>query len=141
MSEQVTRSICRWCHSACRVVVHSENGQLIKIEEDRTDPRVDQIFPPTKACVRLAGAKEFIYHPERLRLPLKRKGERGEGKWETISWSQAVGEIAEKLGDIVKKYGPESVATTSGTGRTDLWVWQRFMNVLGSPNIAGQGTI
>ncbi|MBI4333181.1 MAG: molybdopterin-dependent oxidoreductase [Chloroflexi bacterium] len=141
MSEQVTRAMCRWCHSMCRVAVHTKDGELVKIEEDQTDPRVNMIFPPTRACVRLAGAKEFIYHPDRLKFPLKRKGERGENKWETISWAQAVSEIAAKLAEIVKKFGPESVATTTGTGRTDLWVWQRFMNVLGSPNLGGQGTI
>lgn len=141
MPEKVNRSICRWCHSQCRVVVHSEDDRLLKIEEDRTDPRVDQIFPPTKACVRLAGAKEFVYHPERLRFPLKRKGERGENKWETISWPQALDEIATKLNEVINKYGVESLATTSGTGRTTNWVWQRFMNLLGSPNVAGQGAI
>ena len=141
MSVQVKRSICRFCHSQCRVAVHSEDGRLIKIEEDRTDPRVDLISPPTRHCVRLAGAEEFVYHPDRLAYPLKRKGERGENKWETITWPQAVEEIAAKLGGIVEKHGPESLATTSGTGRTDLWVWQRFMNVLGSPNICGGGTI
>ena len=75
MAEQVKRAICRWCHSQCRVVVHSENGKLVKIEEDRTDPRVDQIFPHTRGCARLAGAKEYIYHQDRVRFPLKRKGE------------------------------------------------------------------
>ncbi len=141
MAEKLTRSICRWCHSQCRVLVHSDNGRLVKTEEDRTDPRVDQIFPPTRACVRLAAAKEFIYHPDRLRFPLKRAGQKGENKWQTIGWPQALDEISSKLGEIVRRYGPESVATTSGTGRTTQWVWQRFLNVLGSPNVASQGTI
>lgn len=141
MTEQVNRSICRWCHSRCRVVVHSRDGQIVDIKEDHTDPRVNQIFPPTRACLRLAGAKEFVSHPERLRFPLKRKGEKGENKWETISWAQASDEIAARLAEIALKYGPEAVATTSGTGRTALWPWQRFTNLLGSPNSAGQGTI
>lgn len=141
MAEKITRAICHWCHSQCRVAVHSENGQFVKIEEDSTDPRVDKIFPPTRACVRLAGAREFVYHPERLRFPLKRKGEKGENKWETISWPQALDEIAAKLGEITSKYGVEAVATTNGTGRTTQWVWIRFMNLLGSPNIAGQAAI
>ncbi|MBI4331749.1 MAG: molybdopterin-dependent oxidoreductase [Chloroflexi bacterium] len=141
MAEQTARSLCRLCNSRCRLLVHTSDGHLVKIEEDRTDPRVDHIFPPTRACVRLPAAKEFVEHPDRVRFPLKRKGERGENRWETISWAQATDEIAAKLGELVSKYGPETLATTSGTGRTILWVWKRFMNLLGSPNTAGQGTI
>ncbi|UCG65562.1 MAG: molybdopterin-dependent oxidoreductase [Deltaproteobacteria bacterium] len=141
MAEQVTRSICRFCNSRCGLLVTSEDGQLVRIEEDRKDPRVDMIFPPTKACVRLPAAKEYVYHPERVRFPLKRKGEKGENKWETISWPQALDEIAAKLGELVHKYGPESLAATGGTGRTILWPYKRFMNLLGSPNIVAQAMI
>ncbi len=50
-----------------------------------------------------------VYNPERLLKPLKRVGERGEGKWEEISWEQALDEIAAKLLEIREKYGPESL--------------------------------
>ncbi len=127
MAEEITRAICRWCHSQCRVAVHSENGRLTRIEEDPTDPRVHTILPRTKACPRLAGAKEYIYHPDRVRFPLKRVGERGENKWETITWEQALDEIAGKLDGIRNKYGAESLMLTGGTGRTAMWCRQRFL--------------
>ncbi len=139
--EKVTKTICRWCHSQCRVQVHSENGKLVKIEEDPTDPRVNQIFPATRGCQRLAGAKEYLYHPNRLRYPLRRAGEKGENKWERITWKQAMDEISEKLAKVRDRYGPESLMITSGTGRTTQWVWQRFANLYGTPNLAGQGQI
>ncbi len=141
MAEKVTRSICRWCHSQCRVAVHTDNGKLVKIEEDPTDPRVKQIYPATRGCVRLAGAKEYVYHPNRVRFPMRRVGERGENKWERITWKQAIDEIAEKLEKIKNQYGPETLMITSGTGRSTQWVWQRFANIFGSPNLAGQGQI
>ena len=47
MAEKVIRAICRMCHSQCRVAVHSENGRLVRIEEDRTDPRVT-IYSPAQ---------------------------------------------------------------------------------------------
>ena len=50
------------------------------------------------------------YNEKRLKYPLKRVGERGEGKWERISWDQALDEIAEKLLELKDKYGPESLA-------------------------------
>lgn len=138
MAEQVTRAICRWCHAQCRVAVYSENGRLVKIEEDRTDPRVDKILPRTMGCPRLAGAKEYVYHPDRVRFPLKRVGERGENKWQRVTWEQALDEIADKLSGIRNKYGPESLMTTGGTGRTTMWVPDRFLNLFGSPNVVGQ---
>ena len=54
--------------------MHSEDGRLVKIEEDRTDPRVDAVLPRTKGCLRLAGAKEYIYHPDRDRFPEIERG-------------------------------------------------------------------
>jgi thiosulfate reductase/polysulfide reductase chain A len=141
MAEQVKRAICRWCHSQCRVAVHSENGRLVKIEEDQTDPRVDNILPRTRGCPRLAGAKEYVYHPDRVRFPLKRVGERGENKWQRVTWKQALDEIADKLSGIKDRYGPESLVSTSGTGRTTMWIMRRFFNLFGSPNHIGTAQI
>ena len=47
---QITRTICRQCHADCRLEVHSDDGQLMKIAEDRTDPRVDTNWPPQAPC-------------------------------------------------------------------------------------------
>lgn len=139
--ELVRRAICRWCHECCRVAVHSIEGKLARIEEDHTDPRYDPAFQWTKACPRLAGAREYIYHPDRVRFPLKRAGERGENKWQQVSWEQALDEIAAKLDGIKEKYGPESLMITSGTGRTTMWSRIRFSNLFGSPNYVGQGSV
>ncbi len=68
MAKKTTRAICRWCHADCRIVVHSENGKLIKTEEDPTDPRWKKIHPPTKGCVRQASTMEHIYHPDRIKI-------------------------------------------------------------------------
>ena len=142
MAIETKRAVCEMCHSKCRVLVHSENGRLVKIEEDQTFPAVDKIFPPTRACLRLHGSLESIYHPNRLRFPVKRSGEKGEAKWQTISWEQAFDEIAEKLQGIKDRYGAEAVASTKGTGRTTPHFMSRFMNLFGSPNgNAGQSTI
>lgn len=121
--------------------MHSENGKLMSIEEDITDPRREMILPRTKACPRLRAAREYIYHPQRVRFPLKRVGARGENHWEKISWERAFTEISERLAGIRDKFGPEGLMVTSGTGRTTLWPRLRFMNLFGSPNAVGQGTI
>jgi anaerobic selenocysteine-containing dehydrogenase len=121
--------------------VYSENGRLVKMEPDPSDPRSGQVFPPVKACPRFNGAKEFMYHPDRLKYPLKRIGERGEGKWTQISWEQAFDEIAQKLTDLRDKYGPETLALHKGTYRTTEWVYGHFMHLFGSPNYISPGNV
>jgi anaerobic selenocysteine-containing dehydrogenase len=113
---------------------------LVKIEEDRSYPLVDRIFPATRGCARLLGAREWIYHPDRVNFPLKRAGERGSGKWATISWDEALDQIAARLGEIKKMYGAESLAVTTGTRRTRDF-FGPFCHLFGTPNYLGQGTI
>ena len=137
MAEMVKKALCRWCHARCRVLVYSDDGRFVKIEEDSSDPRAGQMIPPTRGCIRLNGAKEYIYHPDRIRYPLKRKGEKGENKWEKISWDEALGGIAEQLKTLSGKYGPESLMVTEGTNRSTCWTTMRFLNLFGSPNPTG----
>ena len=139
--KEVKKAFCEMCHSRCRVLVHSDNGRLVEIEEDRSYPLVDAVFPPTRACLRLNAAKEEFYHPDRLRFPLKRVGEKGEGKWQQIPWTQALDEIAKRLQEIKGKYGAEAVAATGGTGHTHEQFLTRFLNLFGSPNFVGASTI
>ncbi len=141
--EETKRAVCEMCHSRCRVAVVSENGRLVRIRADRTDPRVDTISPPTNACIRLKGAMEWMGHPGRVNFPLKRAGEKGEGKWQRISWEQAFDEIAGKLGDIRQKYGAEALAMTRGTARVSGQGVgpELFLTLFGSPNTSGQHRI
>jgi thiosulfate reductase/polysulfide reductase chain A len=134
MAQEVKRAVCEFCNPRCRILVYSENGKMVKMEEDKSTPWAVGIWPPTKACPRHRGAKEFMYHRDRLCFPLKRAGEKGEGKWQQISWEQAFDEIAEKLGELRDKYGAETLACHGGTYRTTEWVHSRFMNLFGSPN-------
>ncbi len=48
------------CHSRCRVLVHSEDGRLVKIEEDRSYPLLDAALPPTRACLRFHGGYGYL---------------------------------------------------------------------------------
>lgn len=138
---QVKKVICQFCQARCRVLVHSESGHLVRIEEDRSSPRAGTTAPPTGGCLRLRGAKEFMSHPDRMSYPLKRMGEKGGGKWQKISWDQAFDEIAEGLKEIKGKYGAEAIASTGGTGRTQLEYTTRFLHPLGTPNLNGQTNI
>ena len=102
-----------------------ETGRLVKVTGNPEHP-----ISRGYVCIeRISRMVQFIYHPEQLKHPLKRAGERGIGEWRQISWEQALDEIASKLKGLVERYGPpESIAVVEGTYRTDLyWVRSRFL--------------
>jgi len=89
----------------CGILAHVRNGVLVKVEPaEFPDPRFRHI------CARALCSTQLVYHPDRLKHPLKRVGKRGEGKWQRISWDEALDTIASKLTEIRKKNGPESLA-------------------------------
>jgi molybdopterin-containing oxidoreductase family molybdopterin binding subunit len=98
------RTVCpHTCGLACGILAHVKDGVLVKVEPGD--------FPGTShICHRGLAAMKHVYHPDRLKYPVKRVGERGEGKWERISWDEALDTIAVKLGEIGDKYGSSSFA-------------------------------
>jgi thiosulfate reductase / polysulfide reductase chain A len=136
---EVKKTTCMWCHSHCQVELYVKNGQLEKVEEDKSAAEHDKALRQVRACPRAQAAAEWVNHPDRLNYPLKRAGEKGEGKWQQIDWEQALDEIAEKLKKIKDRYGAEAIASTAGTLRTNDEFRYRFHNLLGSPNIIGTG--
>ena len=78
---------------------------------------------------------QVMYSPTRLEYPMKRTGEKGEGKFERITWEQAIEEISAKLLEQKEKYGPESYGVLSPQFYAVLGsLGRRFLNVHGSPN-------
>jgi len=128
---QVIKSTC-WpgCDAAgCAVELHVKDGKLIKVEGDSDSPD-----NRGRLCPRILALKQYVYHPHRLRYPMKRVGERGEGKWERISWDEAYDTMVERFNEIKEKYGPEAVAFLVGTAR-DVYAWtSRLAYSYGSPN-------
>lgn len=128
-SESVKKVICGGCGSGCGLLVYIEGNKVTKIVGDKNDP-----FSRGHICERAVAVMNILHHKDRIRYPLKRVGERGEGKWERISWGQAIKEIAEKLKSIIERYGPEAIAFVHGKPRRNDYIQRRFMNLLGSPN-------
>jgi len=131
IGERVVKSACRMCHGVCGVLVHlQEDGRVAKITGDPDCPTsLGYICPKGRASV------ELLYHPDRLKYPLRRTGERGENKWQRISWDEALDTTAARFLDARAEYGPESVVAVNGTGRPQLAFLERFFNCWGSPNI------
>ncbi len=107
------------CHGGCGVLAHMKNGKLVKIEGDPDHP-----MNRGRLCSRCLAMTQYIDHPERLRSPRKRVGERGEGKWQDISWEEAYDLIEEKMGTIREEHGRRERhllhGHRAGRGRLDL---------------------
>ena len=103
------------CGSRCALHVTVRDGVITRVETDDTgDDSYGQ--QQLRACPRGRSMRQRLYAKERIMKPLKRVGERGEGKFEEISWEQANKEIAERLKTTIDKYTPESVYLSYGTG-------------------------
>lgn len=123
------------CGGKCDIRAHVADGVVTRITT-RPDDELDLDMPIMRACVRGRSYRKFVYHPDRLKYPMKRVGKRGEGKFERISWDEATTLIADNLKRITAKYGPASryvhvgTAVSGGTFSGDAMV-RRLLNLTG----------
>ena len=131
---QTIRSTCRLCYNACGVLIHMEDGKPISVEGDPKNP-----INKGNLCKKGSASLEYLNHPDRLKHPLKRAGKKGEGKWERISWDEALETTAQELTELKDKYGASSVVFMRGAakGLQDDYL-ARFANIFGSPNISAK---
>lgn len=132
---ETKRATCHMCYCNCWLQATVEEGRVAKVIGDPSLPSSVGI----EACVRASkGLLEQVYSPDRLDYPLKRVGERGEGKWERIGWDQALDEIATKLQSIKEQYGAEALATgfahATGSNEDASFVGYTFSHLFGTPN-------
>ena len=133
----IVRSTCTLCSDGCGVLVHLQDGRPVRVEGD-PDHQASQ----GALCVRGAASLEILNSPERLTHPLRRTGERGEGKWERLSWDEALDAVAGGLSAAKAAHGPESVVFARGgaKGYQDRYL-ARFANLFGSPNVTATSNI
>ena len=131
---EIINTLCRMCSWQCGMKVYLEQGRIVGIKGEGKHPN-----SRGKLCAKGLSAMQLEYDPNRLTHPLKRVGERGAGEWEQITWDAALDIMKNKLEEIIDKFDAKSVAWHRGTASRWGSVWfflKRFMNVLGSPNLA-----
>jgi len=130
--EKIVRTVCQGCHSECGVLVHVEDGKVTGIKPDPGHPTTRGYI-----CVKGINYADFTYHPDRLKYPLKRAGEKGGGKWKRVTWDEALDDIAARLTEVKEKYGPLSLGAFHGTApRESLFSCRMLASALGTPNVA-----
>lgn len=120
---------CTLCYHSCGTKVTVKDGRAVKVEGLESHP-----INHGELCPKGEAMLEHIYGPDRLKHPMKRVN----GKFEPISWDQALDEITDKLSQLKEKYGPQVLGVFSGSiGVENLemaGLTQRFKAAFGSPN-------
>lgn len=134
---KIIPTFCHGCGAAkpkCGILCHVVNGKFVRVEGN---PEAFNNWGRgcTSLCAKGYTGMQYVYAPDRLKYPLKRIGEKGEGKFQRITWDEALDTIADKLKETKQKYGPESFGILS----PEYWpvlstLGRRFLNVYGSPN-------
>lgn len=104
------------CGGRCIIKAHLKDGVITRLSTDTREDTFD--IPQLRACVRGNGYREFFYNPDRLKTPMKRVGKRGEGKFEEISWEEAIDYIATELTRITDEHGPASRYSNYASGHS-----------------------
>ncbi len=109
-----------------------EDGKVTRTAGDPDSP-----FNKGAMCPIGAASLEYLNSPDRLTHPLQRAGERGEGKWQQISWDEALNVVAGELAKARDNYGAESVVVirSAARGLPDDYIL-RFANAFGTPNFS-----
>ncbi|MGE5488733.1 MAG: molybdopterin-containing oxidoreductase family protein [bacterium] len=143
---ETRRSVCALdCPDTCALLVNVEAGRAVWLRGNPDHP-VTRGF----LCAKVARYLERVYSPERLIYPLRRTGAKGEGRFERVSWDEALDEIARRLGEIARRDGPEAILPYSYAGTMGLLngegMDRRFFHRLGASRLerticASAGTV
>lgn len=134
--DTVVRGACPHdCPDTCATLVTVRDGRAIRIQGDPEHPFTDGFL-----CAKVNRYLERTYHPDRLTQPLRRVGAKGEGRFEPVSWDEALDDIARRLSVIAASSdGPQAILPYSYAGTMGLLqgssVDRRFFHALGASRL------
>lgn len=128
-------SVCSLdCPDQCGLLVHKEDGKIVKIEGDPNHP-----VTQGNICNKVRNMPSRIYDRNRLKYPMKRAGKKGDGHFVRIGWKEAIDTITSKWKDLIAKDGPESILPYSfygNMGRLNAeGMDRRFFHKLGATRL------
>ncbi len=130
--EATLATLCGACHNSCGMLVRVVDGQIQTVMGDPNHP-----MNRGTICAKGTCMPELVTSPYRLKRPLKRVGARGEGKWQEITWDQALDWMAAALTEIKDKYGPETLLLSTGAPVMEFqrYGFTEFAARYGTPNM------
>ena len=128
-------TMCEMCVWRCGVLAKVEAGRVVKLEGNPENPH-----SKGKLCARGQSGLMNTYDPDRVLSPLVRVGKRGEGKFRTASWDEALDIVADKMLQIKEKFGPEAMVFSSTHSLSQVG-FENLLNGYGSPNYGTQRSL
>lgn len=123
-------TVCQQCQAGCGLLVRVVDGRAVKMEGNPLHP-----INEGKICPKAQAGLQVLYDPDRIKGPMRRVGERGDGRWESISWEEGIDEVVSRLGALRDEGQPHSVVLLTGRvlGQMD-GLLTRFCDAYGTPN-------
>jgi thiosulfate reductase/polysulfide reductase chain A len=128
-------TMCEMCVWRCGVLAKVEGGRIVKLEGNPAHPH-----SRGRLCARGQSGLMNTYDPDRVLKPLVRVGQRGEGKFRTASWDEALDIVADNMLKIKQNYGPEAMVFSS-THNLSQVQFENLLNGFGSPNYGTQRSL
>ncbi|GAB4177376.1 MAG: formate dehydrogenase subunit alpha [Rhodocyclaceae bacterium] len=131
---EIRRTVCTHCSVGCAIDAEVQNGVWIGQE-----PVFDSPINLGAHCAKGAAVREHGHGEHRLRYPMKLAG----GKWQRISWDQALNEVSAKLLDIRKAHGPDAAywIGSSKHNNEQSYLMRKFVSMWGTNNCDHQARI
>jgi thiosulfate reductase / polysulfide reductase chain A len=131
--EYWSTGVCLQCPAGCGLRIRSVNQWPVKLEGIKDYP-INQ----GRLCPKGQSGLQVLYDPDRIRHPLKRRGKRGEGDWEKISWEEGIRLVTEKLKHLRVEGKPHGLMVLGGRYRGHMIdLTARFLEAYGTPNHLG----
>lgn len=135
---EIKQSICDICSGVyCGLDIYVKDQKVIKVEGTPGFPG----NPSGKLCTKGASTRSYVYREDRLKTPLRRKGPRGSGQFEVISWEEAYQEIAARLTTIKETEGPDAVAWFTGYTKWHRPWLHRIAHSFGTRNYGTESSV
>ncbi len=100
------------CPDSCAWIVKTDNGRAVALEADDGQPMTGGAL-----CEKMDGfLTDVVYNPDRVLHPLRRVGKKGEGKFERVSWDEALADVSSRLKTIIAEHGPTAILPYSFAG-------------------------
>ncbi len=136
---EIKKSLCAICDSGpsshCGISAYVKDGRVIKIEGSDRNPNYGSL------CSKGSATRQYIYHSDRIRTPLIKRGDRETGRLEPASWNEAMDLIASRLLAIKDESGPESIVFYAGYPKWFRPFLKRLTHNFGSPNYMTESSV
>ncbi|PSR32976.1 MAG: trimethylamine-N-oxide reductase [Sulfobacillus benefaciens] len=122
------------CYDTCGMAIEWKDGQIHRIQ-GQTDHPITQGF----LCFKVNRYLERVHHRDRVLYPLKRTGVKGAGQFERVTWDDALQDIADRLGEVINRFGGEAILPYSFAGNmgvlSEASMDRRFFAAIGAANL------